>query len=517
MRKGFLRSLAVVLVGNSLAMAQSWGPPVQQPPAPPANPGMAPPPSMVWGPALNDLPDTPPAANPPKSAKGSRRAKAAAASAAKEAWSLEPGDTRVLAGPQGAAPVVIDGPPGPYVYGPTLADFDAGPNTGHKKHGVPKSVKDAEIAADYVPKSVSAVDHMDDPPDRKWDHIWFSGEYLMWWFKNATAPPLVTSGGTGIIGANGTTVVLDKLDFDDDFRSGARFGGGYHFKDCPHLGIEGSYFFIADRTGNRDFASNGSPVLARPFLNSVTGSEDAGLIASPLTGSGRTDIAINTNLWGAETNLLIGDFNNGKSYFHWLVGFRYLDLRDDLAMSDQFTASPDVPVFGGSHIEDTDVFHARNQFYGGQIGAQFGFQWHRLTLDLRGQVALGTNSESVTIDGSTAITSPGGVTSNFVGGRFALPTNIGSHDRQVLTFVPQGMVNVGFAFTPWLRAYAGYTFLYIQDVSRAGNAIDRVINISQVPTAVGPGSLVGTPRPAFTFHETDFWAQGLNFGLEFRY
>jgi hypothetical protein len=526
MRKGLLRSLAVVLVGNSLAMAQSWGPPVQQPLAPPANPGMSPPLPLIWGPALSDLPDTPPA-NPPKSGKGSKagtRANAAAGvvpvKGSTAPWSLPPTDPaapHILPTPQGMMPMGADGPPVPYYYGPTLADIDPAPHTANKKHHVPKSVKDAEIAADYVPKSVTAVDHVDDPPERMYDRFWVNGEYLMWWFKNATAPPLVTSGGSGIIGANGTTVALDKLDFDDDFRNGARFGGGYHFKECPHLGIEGSYFFITDRTANKDFSSNGSPVLARPFLNAVTGSEDAGLIASPLTGSGRTEIAISTSLWGAETNLAIGDLGNEKAHFRWLVGFRYLDLSDDLRMSDQFTASASVPVFGGSHIEDTDLFRARNQFYGGQIGAECGFKWCRLTMDLRGQIALGTNSESVAIDGSTVINSPTGGTSSFVGGRFALPTNIGSHNREILTIVPQGMFNVGFAFTPWMRAYAGYTFLYIQDVSRAGNAIDRTINISQVPTAVGPGSLVGPARPAFSFHETDFWAQGVNFGLEFRY
>jgi hypothetical protein len=418
--------------------------------------------------------------------------------------------------PQETAPMAVGEPPVPYFFGPTLADIDSDPRTSRKGHAIPKSVSDASTEP-YVPKSVSDVDHLDDPAKRKFDNLWVNGEYLMWWFKDATAPPLVTSGGNGIIGANGTTVVLDKLNFDDDFRSGARFSAGYRFSEYPHLAIEANYFFIEDRTGHKDFSSTGSPVLARPFLNAVTGSEDAGLIASPLTGSGRTDIAIRTDLWGAETNLAIGNFAYDKGYFHWLVGFRYLNLTDDLAMSDQFTASASVPVFGGSRIEDTDLFRAHNQFYGGQVGAQFGFQWCRLTLDVRGQVALGTNSENVTIEGNTLINSPTGAVSSFVGGRYALPTNIGSHDREILTFVPQGMFNVGFAFTPWMRAYAGYSFLYIQDVSRAGNAIDRVINISQVPTAVGPGPLAGPARPAFAFHETDFWAQGINVGLEFRY
>jgi hypothetical protein len=44
-----------------------------------------------------------------------------------------------------------------------------------------------------------------------------------------------------------------------------------------------------------------------------------------------------------------------------------------------------------------------------------------------------------------------------------------------------------------------------------------VVNVTQFPIQSGNGPLMGAARPAFNFNETDFWAQGLNFGLELRY
>jgi putative beta barrel porin BBP7 len=38
-----------------------------------------------------------------------------------------------------------------------------------------------------------------------------------------------------------------------------------------------------------------------------------------------------------------------------------------------------------------------------------------------------------------------------------------------------------------------------------------------VPTTGNVGPPVGPIRPAFTSKDTDFWAQGVNFGLELRF
>jgi hypothetical protein len=50
-------------------------------------------------------------------------------------------------------------------------------------------------------------------------------------------------------------------------------------------------------------------------------------------------------------------------------------------------------------------------------------------------------------------------------------------------------------------------------VARAGSLIDLGVNTTGLP----PGPLVGPARPAFAFHSSDFWAQGLDFGVEVRY
>lgn len=71
--------------------------------------------------------------------------------------------------------------------------------------------------------------------------------------------------------------------------------------------------------------------------------------------------------------------------------------------------------------------------------------------------------------------------------------------------------------TDHLRAYVGYSLLYWSDVVRPGDQIDRGINTTQLPTLGGQGTLTGPRRPAFSFQDSDFWAQGINFGVQLRF
>jgi hypothetical protein len=65
--------------------------------------------------------------------------------------------------------------------------------------------------------------------------------------------------------------------------------------------------------------------------------------------------------------------------------------------------------------------------------------------------------------------------------------------------------------------FAGYTFLYLSNTMRAGDLIDRNVNLTQTPTPTGASNLIGPARPAFPNKDSDFWAQGVNFGLQFSY
>jgi hypothetical protein len=67
--------------------------------------------------------------------------------------------------------------------------------------------------------------------------------------------------------------------------------------------------------------------------------------------------------------------------------------------------------------------------------------------------------------------------------------------------------------------FAGYDLVYWSQVVRPGNQINHNVNLTQnaVLDPNGLGRLVGPAQPAPLFNRSDFWAQGINLGLEVRY
>ena len=120
------------------------------------------------------------------------------------------------------------------------------------------------------------------------------------------------------------------------------------------------------------------------------------------------------------------------------------------------------------------------------------------------------------VNGVTNVLAADNTMTSFEGGLLALPTNIGTHRRDVLACVVELGLNVGLQLTSRTRLYGGYTLLWVSSVARAGEQIDPVVNESQFPICSGAGPLVGPPRPALEFDGTDFWAQAISLGLEFR-
>jgi hypothetical protein len=347
--------------------------------------------------------------------------------------------------------------------------------------------------------------------------FWGSGEYLLWWFKSGRVPPLVTAGGNGVPGSPGTRVLADNLNFDDDVRQGGRFALGYQFETAAPLGVEANFFFLPDRQSDEVFSSGGNPVLAQPFVNAATGKPDVNLVALPGVAVGSVTIGARTGLWGAEANLTAGLVRSDTFHLTALGGFRFLRLDDEVTSGEQFQVAPNVPGFGGSRVKLLDDFRTVNTFYGGQVGLETGVRLGLVTIDFRGKVGLGQMQQVAHVNGATDRLSPDGSTTIFPSGLFALPTNGGRHQRDEVAFIPEAGLNVGLQVTRHLKLYAGYSFLWVSTVARAGEQIDPVVNETQVRIKTPPGPLVGPARPAFNFDGTDFWAQGLNFGLELRY
>ena len=347
--------------------------------------------------------------------------------------------------------------------------------------------------------------------------LWASGEYLLWWTKNGRVPSLVTAGGNGVLGSPGARVLLDSLDFDNDVRQGARFALGYYFAKNPLIGVEANYFFLAERQSSVSFSSDGDPVLAQPFINAVSRAPDANLVAAPGIAVGKAAIETRVGLWGVEANLRAGLVSFDRFRLAVLGGFRFLRLEDEVQSGEQFQVAPSVPGFGGSSVALQDEFRTVNDFYGGQVGAEAGAQFGPLMIDFRCKMALGQMQQTADVNGATDVLNPDGSMTFFRGGLYALRSNIGRRQRDELAFVPEVGLNVGVQLTRHLKLFVGYSFLWISTVARAGEQIDPVINVSQFPIRSGDGPLVGRARPAPKFHGTDFWAQGLNFGMELSY
>src|SRR5262249_25398852 len=194
-----------------------------------------------------------------------------------------------------------------------------------------------------------------------------------------------------------------------------------------------------------------------------------------------------------------------------LVGGRYLDLNESLGVQES------VQEFSGTLASVADRFGTRNQFGGPQAGLSAQFQRGQLFLDLFGKISLGETRQVVQIAGSQVVTNPGMMPMAFTGGLLALATNIGTFRHDSLSFVPELGINVGYQITPRVRAYAGYSLLYWTSVLRPGDQVDLSIDQALIPNFNPAARPTGLHRPMVPFKESDYWAQGFNFGLEISY
>jgi len=135
-------------------------------------------------------------------------------------------------------------------------------------------------------------------------------------------------------------------------------------------------------------------------------------------------------------------------------------------------------------------------------------------IDAKAKIAIGAIRETIEIKGAFNTTKFGSA-QTFPAGYFALPTNHGWFSRTKFAAIPEVKVNLGYDVSDYLSFQIGYTFLYVTNVIRAGQ-IDRNINPTQAPAITGIPSttLVGPASPKPKHKTSDFWAQGINIGLE---
>jgi hypothetical protein len=355
------------------------------------------------------------------------------------------------------------------------------------------------------------------------------GDYLLWWGKGEHVPPLVTTSpvGTprdqaGVMGLNTTTVLFGNGDVNGEARSGERVTLDYWLGADQSTAIEGDFVGLGDHRAKFAASSQGNPILARPFYNvsNTSTGPDSSLVAfttattasALLTGS--VDMSDRTSFCTAELLLrrnLVCQYGNRIDL---LLGYRYARLADDLQMSEfQKSEDPNGRLPEGTTLSLFDHFQTRNEFHGAQVGMLTAWRRCAWSGEFLLKLGVGNTRSLVAIDGSTVITEPNQAPATYQGGLLALPTNIGQSDHNQFTMIPELGMTIGYDLTCRLRATVGYSLIYWSKVARPGDQIDTNLNQTQFP----PNTLVGVAQPQVHYTTTDFWAQGLNLGLDLRF
>jgi len=437
---------------------------------------------------------------------------------------VAPGAVTPTAAVPEPAPLRISGdaPAGqPAVNGakdPVLAPMPAVPSNGF--YG-------GMVASPFATLS-SAV--MDPPSSFGTETVWVSGGYLMGWLtRPKLATPLITEGQVGTpslgrLGQPGTRIIYG----DEQFRYGNLHGMtaelGVNLNDRLYTEFRGFVFWPQHTRFTASSDANGSPFIARPVFYTLTNSEGSYRTSTPGEIVGFTSIDARQQLFGYETHFRYNVKLTPYLDVDWLLGYRRMQLEEDLRIFDFLQPLVGGITFAGSTISpqdtvsDFDRFKTMNQFNGVNLGGRFRWQSGYDWLAFQGyyKVALGVTQQTLKIEGiSVADTTVGRFAE--VGGILAQASNIGVHKRSEFGVIPELGVSMVFLPTRYVRLHAGYSALYWNNVIRPTSSIDRRVNPALVPTDTNFGINNPGAFPAVTFKSESVWLQGINFALELYY
>ena len=360
-------------------------------------------------------------------------------------------------------------------------------------------------------------------------HGWVSVDYLGLFASGMNMPALVTSSPAGtsqsLAGVlPGASVLYGGNDdaFSDQI-SGIRVRVGIWSAVRPNFGIEGEYFGFDEQDDTFTASSSGSPILARPFYNNITGLQDSELVAFPNLLSGSVQVEATSRLDAAAVRfrhiLCCGEKGScspwdcgpvvAQSRIDATLGWRFMQLDESLAITEELS-SLNLNNPGSFRIRDD--FQTFNQFN----GVEFGFQWlyrrGNWSLDALTRTSVGVSRQWLQIEGSTR--SPRDAAPQ-VGGLLAQPgRNIGVYDRNEFGVVPEFGTTLGYQLTERIKLNVGYTSIYWSNVLRPGDQIDNTVNTNLLPPAIPGNAHMGQP---FAVREVDYWISGFTAGLEYRW
>ncbi len=353
-----------------------------------------------------------------------------------------------------------------------------------------------------------------------------------------TSPPGAPTFAAGNL-ANFATSIYGPGSQDNNMRLGYRLTIGGFLDDDRRFALEANFMMTANGGNQFNAFSDGNPILARPVVDGAGGTILAEPIAVPGVANGSIHISttttgiLGTGIWLREcftrsddpcdtchlcngSSCATGNCNGGdagKWYcrFDSLFGYRYLRLSDNLEVDDTINAvAPLNGVPAGSSLTQTDQFHASNTFHGIDLGMTGEMSRGPWTIATTAKVAVGFNDSSVDIFGAhnlDGVIAPGGV--------LAQPTNMGHYSHTLSSAIPELDLKLGYSFSPTVKLYVGYSFLYWYHVLRTADQVNPFVDSAFLTSGVPTATPATQPLPLM--QDRSIWMQGVTLGFEWKY
>jgi len=351
--------------------------------------------------------------------------------------------------------------------------------------------------------------------------LWVRADYLLWSEKDSDMIPLVTNS-TGFpadpadllsLNAGETGILFGGEEINDNPLDGWRVEIGAWLDAAATHGILARYFDVA----GRDITFNAGPgdenFLGIPFFDPDIDSEDALGLIIPNERTGIVDINLRGDVKNWEI-LFRRLADTGANYrYDWLYGYRNFSLDETLRIdaSTLTTGGNTSPI--DTLIELTDQFDVENRFNGIDLGLTGHSHQGCWSLDFLMKIALGVMEKEVDVSGTQLISIPGVDPVRNVGGLFSQESNIGQNDETEFAVIPEFDLNLGYGITPNLDLTIGYTFIFVSNLVRAGEAIDRVVD----PGLAADIDPVNSNRPQVLLDGGSYYIHGVNFGVTGRF
>ncbi len=359
-----------------------------------------------------------------------------------------------------------------------------------------------------------------------YDRWWVTGEYFLGYTRPGTLPPIATSGtadSLAVLGRTGTRVLLGG---EQDFGgvSGGRFGAGLWLDPCRAYGFEWGVFFLPTQRSSFTADSTTAAALGRPFFDTNLGIENVRLVSLAGQFDGRMSGEYSTLFWGGEMGMAVRVLETSTFTLEQLFHARYYGLEEKVGVNDVVTAVPGGGAIFfngqaqplGATVAVSDFYSVVNRWVGGAGGLRVNWSSGRVLVSVTGRLGIGAMMTTLTADGETRLTGSGADASLRTGILTA-----GRPTRRVtdvdISFAPEVGARVGYRLTDHITASVGYQYLYMTNVARVEQQLNRNVDPTRVPSGQNFGAAANAPIGRLDVQRGYYWMHGLAVGLTFSF